>query len=127
MPHIDHHPPGEFSWVELGTTDQAAAKTFYSSLFGWAAKDMPMGPNEFYTMFRLEGRDAAAGYTIRAEDRAKGVPPHWMMYIAVQSADETAGKVGQLGGKVLAPPFDVFESGRMAVILDPTGATFSLW
>ena len=31
------------------------------------------------------------------------------------------------GGKVLAPPFDIFGQGGMAVFLDSTGATFSVW
>ncbi len=30
-------------------------------------------------------------------------------------------------GKCLAPPFDVFDAGRMAVVADPTGAAFCLW
>ena len=58
MPHIDKHPPGVFCWIELSTTDQNAAKSFYSSLFGWARQDFPMGPNDFYTMFQLEGTPA---------------------------------------------------------------------
>ena len=126
MPHIDSHPPGAFVWVELGTTDQAAAKSFYSSLFGWTPIDAPIGPNEFYTMFRLEGRDAAAGYTLRP-DRSGGAPPHWMLYISVANADEGAARAAQAGGKVVAPPFDVMTAGRMAVIEDPTGATFCIW
>ncbi len=32
-----------------------------------------------------------------------------------------------LGATVLAPPFDVFDAGRMAVLQDPTGAVFSVW
>jgi predicted enzyme related to lactoylglutathione lyase len=127
MPHINHHPPGAFCWIELGTTDQPAAKSFYSSLFGWNPKDMPMGPSDLYTLFRLEGRDAAAGYTLRADQRAEGVTPHWMIYVTVQNADESAKRVEAFGGKVIAPPFDVFESGRMAVIADPTSAVFCLW
>jgi len=43
-----------------------------------------MGPDAFYTMFKLEGENAAAGYTLRADQRAQGVPPHWMIYIAVK-------------------------------------------
>lgn len=126
MPNIDKHPPGEFCWIELGTTDQGAAKNFYSSLFGWQPNDMPMGPDEYYTIFRLEGRDAAAAYKLNPE-RMPGVPPHWMPYISVTDADATAARAAQAGGKVVAPPFDVFDLGRMAVIQDPTGATFSIW
>ena len=127
MRHIDKHPPGAFCWLELSTTDQNAAKGFYSSLLGWASQDFPMGPNDFYTMFQLEGRDTAAAYTMRPEQRSQGVPPHWMIYIAVESADDAASRVPQLGGKLLAPPFDVYDVGRMAVVQDPTGAVFALW
>ena len=127
MPHIDKHPPGAFCWIELATTDQNAAKSFYSSLFGWAIQEFPMGPNDFYTMFQREGRDAAAAYTMRPEQRSMGVPPNWMIYIAVESADDAASRIPQLEGKLLAPPFDVYDVGRMAVVQDPTGAVFALW
>ena len=127
MQIIDKHPPGSFCWIELATTDQNAAKNFYGTLFGWTASDMPMGPDDVYTMFQLQGRSAAAAYTLRAEQRSMGVPPHWMLYIAVDSADDAASRTAELGGKVLAPAFDVFDVGRMAVLQDPTGAAFSVW
>ena len=83
MANIDKHPAGSFCWIELHTSDQPAAKSFYSSLFGWEAHDNPMGiPNDFYTMFKLQGRHPAAGCTLRPEERSHGVPPHWMIYIA---------------------------------------------
>ncbi len=127
MTHIDKHPAGAFCWIELATTDQTAAKAFYSALFGWSANDSPMGPGEVYTIFQLEGRDAAAGYTLRADQKAQGVPPHWMPYVAVESADQAADTAKQLGGTVLAPAFDVMEAGRMAVLQDPTAAPFCVW
>ncbi len=124
---MKQHPAGSFCWIELATSDQNAAKRFYSSLFGWAATDNPMGPGEFYTMFKLEGRDAAAAYTMRPDQRAQGIPPHWMLYISVADADDAAQRASQGGAKVLAPPFDVFDLGRMAVIQDPVGAVFCIW
>lgn len=127
MANIDRHAAGSFCWIELSTSDQNAAKSFYTSLFGWEANDMPMGPNDFYTIFRLRGRDAAAGCTLRPEQRAQGVPPHWMIYIAVDNADATVAKAQQLGGTILAPAFDVMDAGRMAVVQDPTGAVFCPW
>ena len=127
MRKIDRHKAGSFSWVELATTDQAAAKSFYTALFGWTVEDSPMGPDEFYSMFRLEGLDAAAAYTLRKEPREHGVPAHWGIYVAVESADASAKRAAELGGAVLAPAFDVFDHGRMAVLQDPTGAPFSVW
>ena len=127
MANIDKHPAGSFCWVELATTDQNAAKIFYTSLFGWTVDDSPMGPGDFYSMFRLSGRDTGAGYTMRKEQRAQGVPPNWMIYLAVENADQAASKAAQAGGTVLSPAFDVMDAGRMAVIQDPTGAIFSVW
>jgi predicted enzyme related to lactoylglutathione lyase len=127
MKNIEKHAPGDFCWVELATTDQAAAKAFYAQIFGWAAKDFPIGPNELYTIFELQERSAAAACTLRPDQLAGGVPPHWNLYVAVQNADATAARATKLGGTVLAPPFDVFDSGRMAVLRDPTGAAISLW
>ncbi|HUS08233.1 MAG TPA: VOC family protein, partial [Bryobacteraceae bacterium] len=127
MPHIEKHAPGAFCWVELATTDQPAAKTFYTSLFGWQVVDRPMGPNDFYSMFQLEDAHVAAAYTMRPEERSQGVPPHWMLYISTGSADQSAAKAAELGGKILAPAFDVFDIGRMAVLADPAGAVFSVW
>jgi predicted enzyme related to lactoylglutathione lyase len=127
MANVDSHPPGSFCWLELATSHQAAAKTFYSSLFGWTPSDSPLGPDTVYTIFKLEGRDAAAAYTMFPEQRSQGMPPNWMLYISVASADEAAKRAKAAGGTVLKDAFDVGESGRMAVLQDPTGATFAVW
>ena len=127
MPHIEKTAPGGFSWVELNTTDQNAAKTFYSKLFGWEILDSPMGPDEVYTMFSLEGRNTGAAATLRPEMKAAGVPPHWLLYINVASADESTEKVKAAGGQVFMGPFDVMTYGRMSAVADPAGASFCLW
>jgi hypothetical protein len=56
-----------------------------------------------------------------------GVPPHWNLYVSVADVDDTTKKAAGLGAKVLAPPFDVMDVGRMAVLQDPTGAVFCVW
>lgn len=126
MPKIDKHAAGTFCWIELATTDQAGAKSFYSSLFGWEPADFPMGPAAYYTMFRLNGCAAAAAYTMGAEERSMAAP-HWNLYVAVDSTDDTAQRAGELGGKVIAGPFDVMTFGRMAVVQDPAGAALCIW
>jgi hypothetical protein len=126
MASIETHAPGSFCWIELATTDQAAAKNFYTSLFDWTVNDFPMGPGQSYSMFFLEGRNAGAAYTIDPQ-QMKGVPPNWLLYVAVDNADESAAKATAAGGKIVAGPFDVMEFGRMAVIADPTGAHFAIW
>ena len=127
MATVDTHPPGSFCWIELGATDQNAAKEFYRSVLGWNATDFPMCPSEFYTMFSLDGRNAGGCYALTPEMRAQRMPSHWLLYVAVTNADQTAAKVAAAGGSVLKPPFDVMEFGRMAVLQDPTGAVIAIW
>lgn len=127
MSDVDRHPPGTFCWVELATTEQEAAKAFYASLFGWSTEDNPVPPNDFYTIFVSGQRFAAGAYTLRPEQRSQHVAPHWMLYVAVESADDAAARTAKLGGRVLASPSDVDGIGRMAVLQDPTGAAFSVW
>lgn len=127
MPHVEAHTPGSFSWFELATTDQPAAKAFYQRLFGWTLTDNPIGPTEVYTIFYKDGKDAAAGYTLREDQRQHGVPPHWLPYVTVESVDASAKHAASIGGTLLAEPFDVMEQGRMAIVKDPQGAVLALW
>jgi len=119
------HEPGTFSWVELATRDSAAAKRFYTSLFGWGVDEMPVGDGTTYTMLTKNGKRVGALYQMSAQQQ--GVPPHWNSYVTVASADDSAAQAKKLGGNVMLEPFDVLDAGRMAVVSDPTGAVFSLW
>jgi predicted enzyme related to lactoylglutathione lyase len=127
MPVIEKHMPGAFCWFELATTDQEAARKFYTSLFGWTLNEFPMGPDELYTIFQVDSQDAAAAYSMNREQRNQGIPPHWMLYIAVDNVEKTGTHAVEIGGRLCAPAFDVMDLGRMAVIADPTGAMFSVW
>ncbi|MES2047398.1 MAG: VOC family protein [Pseudomonadota bacterium] len=126
MAETNSHTPGSFCWIELGTSNQTAAKEFYGKLFDWTYVDMPMGPDAAYTIFKLRDRDVAAAYTLD-EVKQANVPPHWMPYIATKDADATVKRSLELGGEVIAPAFDVFDLGRMAVLKDPTGAIHNIW
>jgi predicted enzyme related to lactoylglutathione lyase len=127
MSTVESFAPGDFCWIELATTNQNAAKSFYRTLFGWTVRDVPTGPDEMYSLLELQGRIAAGAFGISPSESAAGVPTHWHLYVAVANADEAARKAAELGGKVLEGPFDVADRGRAALIQDPTGAYFSLW
>ncbi len=121
------HAPGTFCWAELATPDSQAGKRFYTELFGWSFEEQPIGEGQFYTMFNVGGRQVAAAYQQTPETTAPGVPPHWLSYVATDSADRSTTRARELGGTVILEPFDVFEFGRMSVIQDPAGAVFGLW
>ncbi len=117
--------PGVPCWVDSTQPDPEAAVEFYAALFGWRFEDtMPAEAPGSYFVARLEGGKVAAISSPMSE-----APPNaaWNTYVWVESADETAAKVRDAGGSVIADPFDVIDAGRMAVCADPEGAAFHLW
>ena len=113
---------GIFSWCELMTTDVAAAKAFYSSLFGWTLEDMEM-PGMTYTVLKVG--DRPVGGLMHMPPEAGGMPPAWGTYVTVDDVDATARRVVELGGRMLVEPRDIPEVGRFCVIQDPQGAVIS--
>ena len=129
MPNIDRHKEGSFSYADLQTSDLEAATKFYTGLFGWQTDDQPMSEDgsEIYRMFTKDGRVVCAASKQPPQQAEAGVPPMWNTYFTVEDVDLKAKEAEAAGGTVHAPPFDVFDAGRMAVISDPAGAFFCLW
>src|SRR5437763_2504283 len=121
------YTPGTFCWADLSTTDQEAAKAFYSGLFGWEADDRPVGDGAVYSMMEVDGKDVAAISAQPPQQREAGVPSTWNSYITVDSADAAVARAKELGANVHADAFDVMDVGRMGVVQDPQGAYFMVW
>ena len=121
--HIGAHlvnEHGALTWNELITPDPDAAAAFYGKVFGWAAE--PFGGD--YTGFKLAGRDDAIAGMMRPP--MEGMPPYWNVYFAVDDCDATAGAAESAGASVLMPPTDMEGVGRLAALMDPQGAGFSV-
>jgi predicted enzyme related to lactoylglutathione lyase len=73
-----------------------------------------------YTVVKVEGKPV--GGIMPMPDECQGMPPMWSIYVTTHDVDATAGKVEELGGKILRPPMDIPEVGRFCVIQDPQGA-----
>ena len=134
---------GSLNFNGLNTRDPEGAKSFYGSVFGWTALALPGGAE----MWTLPGygdyleRDnpdlrkqvAEAGGPEGFEDVVASInsipgdqpdtPAHWSVTFAVDDADAAAAKATELGGRLIAQPFDA-PWVRMTVIGDPQGATF---
>jgi len=126
MPQVTSHAPGTFCWVDLAARDAEAARQFYSDLFGWGARDMPGGEGS-YTILTEDGKSVCGLLAMMPEMLQQGVPPHWQSYVSVENIVLSAARALELGGTLIAPPFDVPDAGRMAVVQDPTGAALALW
>lgn len=126
MSTVTTHAPGTVCWAELGTTDPGAAAGFYRALMGWEATEVPVWDDGTYTLFQQDGLDMGGAYRLMAQQQTEGVPPHWMLYTAVEDVDATAEAARAHGGAVLAEPMDLPNVGRMAVLSDPEGAVFAV-
>jgi predicted enzyme related to lactoylglutathione lyase len=116
--------PGSFAWCELNTRDLAGAQAFLCELFGYEAREVPIPVTKYVTL-HLAGHDEPIGGILQMNEHWEGVPPHWMAYFATDSTDAACERVTALGGKVCVPAFDT-PYGRIAVVEDPQGGTFSL-
>jgi predicted enzyme related to lactoylglutathione lyase len=134
---------GAVNFNALNTRDVDRAREFYGAVFGWTTLALPGGAE----MWTLDGygdyleRDnpglremmAEAGAPERFVDVVASInpigddqpdtPAHWSVTFAVDDADAAAERATELGGRVVAPPFDA-PWVRMTVLSDPQGATF---
>lgn len=123
---------GEFCWIDLMTTDRADAERFYSELFEWTPARMEEENGHPYTCFQKADDEGVEQNLVGLGDlspemAAAGVPPVWTSYIKVDDVDATCSLTIELGGQVILPAMDVPGEGRMAGIMDPTGAAVFLW
>lgn len=136
--------PGSVNFNVLSTRDAEGAKAFYGAVFGWQILSVGSGGD----MWRLPGyaehleegepglreRMAQGGAPTGFEDVVAALTPlgppehdvaaHWSVTFGVDDADATAQKAADLGGRVIAGPFDA-PWVRMAVLADPAGAVFT--
>ncbi len=112
--------PTPFIWHELVTPDQAKSGAFFGQLLGWTRKAVDAGPFGTYTLFQKGGEDIAGMMNPTVDTPIKG--SFWHAYIAVEDVDYCAKQAMALGGRLLVPPHDVPDVGRICAVADPTGA-----
>jgi len=118
---------GEFSWSELNTTDQEAAWSFYSQLFGWQhLESMDMGPG-LGTYFMWSDPDKITRGGMFDSAKMMSFPPHWMHYVNVDDVPAALERIVRNGGKVLNGPETIPSGGVIAQCMDPQGGGFALF
>jgi uncharacterized protein len=113
--------PGSAAWYELYSSDAKRAREFYMELLGATADPMP-GGMEYYV---LRHEEQELGGIMQIDPSWGAFHPQWMIYFAVANADETAALITKLGGRVLGN-VDDSPFGRLAAVMDPSGATFKI-
>jgi predicted enzyme related to lactoylglutathione lyase len=122
--------PGAWAMSVLLTDEPDPAKAFYGAVFGWEAEPFALGDAEA-TLWRLPGyvggeeSQPVPRDVVGVMAPASGRPSGWVVGFWVDDADATAAAARDLGGTIIAGPFDSGIS-RDAVIADPAGAVFSV-
>ena len=110
MQVVQRYPDNMFCWVDLATTDPAAAKEFFSGLFSWEYFDIPTGMGGSYSLCQINGYNVAGLSDLPAEMAEQGIPPIWSSYIKHDDVDSVvAEKAVAAGGTEAMPAMDVME------------------
>ncbi len=120
MPGYERHA-GTPCWVDLKTSDVAAASTFYASVLGWRYVELEESGG-YQMCFVGDAPVGAVGPGAEGDAR-----PGWTVYLATDDADATVSAAEAGGGSVVQPPGDVGEFGRAAAVCDPGGGVVGLW
>jgi predicted enzyme related to lactoylglutathione lyase len=105
------------------TSDADRAREFYGQLFGWTANE-PSDEFGGYFMFEKDGVPVAGGMPAMPD---AGPPDIWSIYLSTDDAEKAVEVATTNGAQVIAPTMDVADLGRMAVLIDPTGAAIGMW
>ena len=134
LPSITESPtgerlPGKIIWRDLLTNDPAASRRFYSELFGWefesVGKASNLRSNSAYTLIRHNGKLIGGMVDTLALNNRDDIS-QWIVLMSVEDLDARITAVTAAGGTVVAPPTDLQDRGRLALVRDAEGALLGL-
>ena len=114
----------------LSTGDPESAQEFYGRLFGWRAEPFGAVPDMQAWLWRLPGYVGGEPHqpvprdVVAAMAAAPGSTASWSVDFWIEDADAAAAAAADLGGSVIAAPFEA-AGFRRTVLADPGGAAFS--
>jgi predicted enzyme related to lactoylglutathione lyase len=109
--------PGAVRWFGLLTEDAAAARTFYTDLFGWQMERTSSGG---YVAIRDD--KPFAGITQIGRTTPEINESTWLVGVVVSDLPESVATARRLGARVLRDVSRVEGFAQWAVIEDPQGA-----
>jgi uncharacterized protein len=112
---------GQFHWNELRTRDAERAKRFYTDTIGWCFEASATPDGATYWVAFSDGTPVAGLFPLTSP-QFDGVPESWMSFLAVDDVDARVAKALTAGAKLVMPVFDVPDVGRIAMLLEPSGA-----
>jgi uncharacterized protein len=116
--------PVSLAWNALMTRNVDSAATFLRAAFGLSTSTQEFGGGP-YTILML-GEHGVGGINEMPPGVPADAPAFWNVSFSVADADGTVAKASELGGQVTMPAMDMQGVGRIAGLMDPWGAAFSV-
>jgi predicted enzyme related to lactoylglutathione lyase len=113
--------PGSAAWYELYSSNAKQARDFYTALLR-ATADLVPGELEYYV---LKHGETMLGGIMQIDPSWGEFHSQWITYFAVADAEETVARVKEHGGKIMGN-IDDSPFGRIAALMDPSGAAFKI-
>jgi len=114
---------GAIAWTDLTVERAEELRDFYAAVVGWRHEPVDMGGYSDFVMTTPSG-DGVAG-VCHAQGTNEGLPAQWLIYINVESLDDSIEAVNARGGAVVAGPKSMGKH-RYCVVRDPGGAVAAL-
>ena len=106
--------PGKICYIQIPADDVERSVAFYESVFGWNIRRRGDGQVAF------DDTDGEVSGTWVA-GRPPSSEPGLLVYVMVDSVDETLGKIREAGGEVVMPLTPQGEGEAYATFRDPAG------
>ena len=109
----------KINYVEFPAKDIEAAKTFFTTVFGWSFVDY--GPE--YTAFSNAGLDGGFFKSDLSSSSDRGGA---LIVFFSKELEKTQSKIEKAGGQIIKPIFS-FPGGRRFHFTDPNGNEYAVW
>ncbi|HEY2191344.1 MAG TPA: VOC family protein [Actinomycetospora sp.] len=105
---------------EIGGSDAARSRDFYTELFGWTAE---LGADGYALVDTGSGAGIGGGIV----QAPLGVPSWVTFYVGVEDLDETLARAEKLGARRIMEPTPIGEAGMCAMLADLDGNMVGLF
>ncbi|MDX3643954.1 VOC family protein [Streptomyces sp. MB09-02B] len=113
--------------MDLKTRDLPGTTAFFAATLGWHLTVDEEDPRRSTRITTGDGHRVGGASDLANPVYPPGTPAHIAFYLAVDDVDARTATAVANGARLVLPPFDAGDQGRVATLVDPVGAAVSLW
>lgn len=121
-------PAGRIRWLGLAVRDASTVADFYGQVVGWSVVEVEnhdtRGRYTDHELRSADGNPVAA--ILHARGLNEGLPPVWLLHVAVGDLAESLRRVEEEGGTVIKARHGKDGALLSAAVRDPVGAHLAL-